>query len=56
MKSYKIKKLANKISKKHNVIGLRNGEKMSEILMTNEEKKRSIEKKNMWIIKNKKTS
>ena len=52
MKSYKIKDLANKVSKDHNIIGLRNGEKMSEILMTDEEKKRSIEKKKMWIIKN----
>jgi len=52
MKSYKIKELADKVSKNHNIIGLRSGEKMSEILMTNEERKRSIEKKNMWIIKN----
>ena len=51
MKSYKIKDLANKVSKDHNTIGLRNGEKMSEILMTDEEKKRSIEKKKMWVIK-----
>jgi len=51
MKSYKIKDLANKVSKDHKIIGLRNGEKMSEILMTDEEKKRSIEKKKMWVIK-----
>ena len=51
MKSYKIKDLANKVSKDHKIIGLRNGEKMLEILMTDEEKKRSIEKKKMWIIK-----
>ena len=56
MKSRQIKTLANKISKKHNIIGLRSGEKMTEILMTKEEKTRSIEKKNMWIIKKEKTS
>ena len=51
MKSYKVKDLADKISKKHNVIGIRNGEKMFEVLMTEEEKKRAIEKKNMWVLK-----
>jgi len=53
MKSYKIKKLANNISNNHKIIGLRSGEKMTEILMTDEEKKRSVERENMWIIKNK---
>jgi len=51
MKSYKVKELAEKISKKHKIIGLRGGEKLNEILITKEEKKNSIEKKNMWIIK-----
>jgi len=51
MKSYNIKKIASKISKKHKIIGLRQGEKMNEILITNMEKKKAIEKKNMWIIK-----
>ncbi len=51
MKSFKIKDLANKISKEHKVIGLRQGEKMNEILISNDEIKRSIEKKNMWILK-----
>ena len=55
MKSYKIKDLAEKISKNHKVIGLREGEKMSETLMTNEEKDRAVERNNMWIIKSKKS-
>jgi len=51
MKSYKIKKLASKISKNHKIIGLRQGEKMDEVLITNSEKKIAKEKKNMWIIR-----
>ena len=51
MKSYKIKELAEKISKKHKVIGLRPGEKMEEVLITDEEKKNASEEKGMWIIK-----
>jgi len=51
MKSYKIKKLASKISKNHKIIGLRQGEKMDEVLITNSEKKIAEEKKNMWIIR-----
>jgi len=51
MKSYKIKDLANMKSKKHKIIGLRKGEKMSEILITNEEKKNAEENKNMWILR-----
>jgi len=50
MKSYKIKDLADKISKKHKIIGLRQGEKLEEILITENEKTKSIEKKDMWII------
>ncbi|KAF6245778.1 polysaccharide biosynthesis protein [Nitrosopumilus sp. b2] len=52
MKSYKIKELANKISKNQKIIGLRPGEKKEEILMTSDELKCTIERKNMWIIKN----
>ena len=37
-------------SKKYNIIGLRQGEKISEILLSESEKKRSITKSNMWII------
>ena len=52
MKNYKIKDLAKKISKNYKIIGIRRGEKMNEILMTDEEMKESVEKDNMWIIKN----
>lgn len=51
MKLYNLKTLASKISKNHKVIGIRQGEKMEEILLTNEEKKHSVEKNDMWIIK-----
>lgn len=51
MKLYKIQDLAKKISKKHKIIGLRKGEKLEEILMTDEEQKKAIETKTMWIIK-----
>lgn len=50
MKSYNIKELANKISKNHKIIGLRPGEKMEEILITEDEIKRAIKKDDMWII------
>jgi len=51
MNSYKIKDLAQKISKNYKVIGLRQGEKMEEILITRDEKKKAEENKDMWIIK-----
>ena len=51
MKSYKIKELAEKISKRKKIIGLRAGEKIKEILMTEDEKRVAKERKNMWIIK-----
>lgn len=51
MKLYKIQDLAKKISKKHKVTGLRRGEKLKEILMTDKEQKKAIETKTMWIIK-----
>jgi FlaA1/EpsC-like NDP-sugar epimerase len=50
MKVYNIKDIASKISKKYNVIGLRQGEKLSEVLITESEKSLAIEKNNMWII------
>jgi UDP-N-acetylglucosamine 4,6-dehydratase/5-epimerase len=53
MKSFNVKKLAEKVSKKHKIIGLRQGEKMREVLMTKEEEENSIEKKSLWIINNK---
>jgi FlaA1/EpsC-like NDP-sugar epimerase len=50
MKKYKISQLADKISKKHKVIGLRQGEKMEEVLISEEEMKIADKKENMWII------
>ena len=50
MKSYKIKSLARKYSKKQKIVGLRQGEKLKEILITKDEKKDCLEKKDMWII------
>ena len=51
MKMYKISKLANMITKNHKIIGLRKGEKLKEILLTDEELKRATSNKKMWIIK-----
>ena len=51
MEKFNIKKLADKISKSQKIIGLRQGEKLEEILLNEEEKSRAIEKKDMWIIK-----
>lgn len=52
MKLFNIKDLALKISKNYKVIGLRQGEKLQEILITDDEKKISQEKDDMWIIQN----
>ena len=51
MKLYTVKDLATKISKKQKIIGLRQGEKLQEILITDKEKKNAQNKENMWIIK-----
>lgn len=51
MKKFNIKELANKYSKKQLIIGPRKDEKLEEILMTKEEEKIAIQKRNMWIIK-----
>lgn len=51
MKLHNIKDIASKISKNHKIVGLRQGEKLEEILLTNDEKKRAEEKKDMWIIR-----
>ena len=51
MKSYNIKDLASEISKKQKTVGIRQGEKLEEILITEEEKRNAQEKNNMWIIK-----
>ena len=50
MKKFSVKELANEISKKQKIIGLRQGEKIQEILLNDEEKERAIEKKDMWVI------
>lgn len=50
LQKFNVGDLAKKYSKKHKVVGLRQGEKMSEILLSESEKKRSIKKTNMWII------
>ena len=52
MKLCTITDLASKISKNHKIIGPRQGEKLQEILITEEEKSISKEKENMWIIQN----
>ena len=51
MKEYKISQMAEKISKKHKIVGLRQGEKMEEVLISEEERKLAEEKGNMWIIR-----
>ena len=51
MRSYKIRELANKMSRKHKTIGLRQGEKLEEVLITDKEKKISHETPKMWIIR-----
>ena len=51
MEIYSVKKLADEISKSQKIIGLRQGEKLQEILLNKEERERAIEKKDMWIIK-----
>ena len=51
MKLFTIKELANKVSKKHKIIGLRQGEKLQEKLLSLEEKSIAIEKSNMWVIR-----
>ena len=51
MKMYKITDLARKISKKHKIIGMRRGEKIEEVLMSKDERKKAIKKGNMWVLK-----
>ena len=50
MRKYKISQLADKISKNHKIIGLRQGEKMEEVLISEKEIKMADKKENMWII------
>ena len=51
MRKYKISQLADKISKNHKIIGLRQGEKMEEVLISEEEKKIADEQEDMWVIR-----
>ena len=51
MKLYNMKELASKISKKHRIIGIRQGEKIEEVLISIEEKDLAKEKSDMWIIR-----
>ena len=51
MNDYNLKELAAKISSKYKVTGLRHGEKMREILLSEIERKNSEEKNYMWIIR-----
>lgn len=51
MKSHNIKDLATKISKNHRIIGVRQGEKHEESLISESEKRLAKEKKDMWIIR-----
>ena len=55
MKLYNMLELAKKISKKHKIIGKREGEKMLEILITKDEIERSKKMKDMWMIRPSKT-
>jgi len=50
MKSSKVSDLAKKYSKKYKIIGLRQGEKLKETLITEREKNIAEEKSDMWII------
>ena len=50
MKLYAIKDMAKKYSSNHKIIGLRKGEKMEEILITNNELKNAKKLKDMWVI------
>jgi len=43
--------LAKKFSKNHRIIGLRKGEKLKEVMITEEEKKIAKEINNIWIIR-----
>ena len=50
LKLYKLKDMALKVSRKHKIIGIRRGEKLDEILITESEKRKAIEKKDKWIL------
>ena len=52
MESFKLKQMADTFSKNHKIIGKRRGEKLKEVLMSQEEKQNAIEKNGFWLIKN----
>jgi UDP-N-acetylglucosamine 4,6-dehydratase/5-epimerase len=54
MKSYNIQKLANTISEKQKIIGVRHGEKIEELLMSKQEKKLAKDLGKLWMIKSNK--
>lgn len=51
MKLYKIKDMAMRFSKRHKIIGLRQGEKLEEVLISESEKKMAEERSDMWVIR-----
>ena len=51
MKSFAIKDLATKVSSKQKIIGLRQGEKMNEVLITDTEKNTAEDHKDRWVIR-----
>lgn len=56
MNKFNVKELAMKLSKNHKHIGLRPGEKLDEILITETEKKIAEDRKDMWVIRQPKNS
>jgi len=51
MKLYNVKEMASRISKNHRIVGSRQGEKIEEILLTADERRKATEKNDMWIIR-----
>ena len=51
MKLYNVKEMASRISKNHRIVGRRQGEKIEEILLTADERRKATEKNDMWIIR-----
>ena len=49
---FKSSHLITNISKNHKIIGIREGEKLNEDLISDSEKDKSLEKDDYWIIKN----
>lgn len=51
MKLYTMKDLASKVSKNHKITGMRQGEKLEETLITDDELTLATNKKDMWIVR-----